>query len=153
MVYYIPISSTYLIFTDCSTPPKTIYFTTYADLPQNNFSDTNDILIFYFTRNRKCKSKRRESKQSISDDDAFNNEDLDDILFRHQDEEVLDEEDRPLKPKKAKRKPRSKPAPNYGPAPERKIYNCKYCDYNGKKVEWLAHLKSAHSDKNLVCKS
>ena len=94
-----------MIFTDCSTPPKTIYFTTYADLPQNNFSDTNDILIFYFTRNRKCKSKRRESKQSISDGDAFNNEDLDDILFRHQDEEVLDDEDRPLKPKRPRENP------------------------------------------------
>jgi len=106
------------------------------------------------SRNRKCKTKLRQSKQTISDDDVFNNEDLDDILFRHQDDEVLDVEDRPLKPpKKAKRKPRSKPAPGYGPAPDRKVYNCKYCEYNGKKLEWLAHLKSAHSDKNLVfCK-
>ena len=111
------------------------------------------FFIFPLCRNRKCKTKLRQSKQTISDDDVFNNEDLDDILFRHQDDEVLDVEDRPLKPpKKAKRKPRSKPAPGYGPAPDRKVYNCKYCEYNGKKLEWLAHLKSAHSDKNLVCK-
>ena len=111
------------------------------------------FFIFPLSRNRKCKTKLRQSKQTILDDDVFNNEDLDDILFRHQDDEVLDEEDRPLKPpKKAKRKPRSKPAPGYGPAPDRKVYNCKYCEFNGKKLEWLAHLKSAHSDKNLVCR-
>ena len=111
------------------------------------------FFIFPLIRNRKCKTKLRQSKQTILDDDVFNNEDLDDILFRHQDDEVLDEEDRPLKPpKKAKRKPRSKPAPGYGPAPDRKVYNCKYCEFNGKKLEWLAHLKSAHSDKNLVCR-
>ena len=48
------------------------------------------------------------------------------------------------------RKPRAKPAPGYGPAPDRKMYDCSYCDYSGKKVDWLNHLKNDHADKNLV---
>ena len=39
----------------------------------------------------------------------------------------------------------------YGPALDRKMYNCSYCDYSGKKADWLLHLRNYHeADKNLV---
>ena len=31
------------------------------------------------------------------------------------------------------------------------MYNCSYCDYSGKKADWLLHLRNYHeADKNLV---
>lgn len=51
---------------------------------------------------------------------------------------------------KKKRKKRAKAAPGYGPAPDNKVYTCQYCDFSGKKKEWLSHLKKEHADKSLV---
>ena len=31
-----------------------------------------------------------------------------------------------------------------------KTYNCQYCDFSSKKLEWISHLKKVHADKNLV---
>ncbi len=38
----------------------------------------------------------------------------------------------------------------YKPAPDRRIYGCLYCPYNGRKLEWLDHLRNQHPDKTLV---
>jgi hypothetical protein len=48
------------------------------------------------------------------------------------------------------KKKRAQAAPGYGPAPDRRIYGCLYCNFKARKHEWIDHLKKKHGDMKLV---
>ena len=84
----------------------------------------------------------RAKKKTVEGEDAdFNPDDI---------KKEVTEEDSENKPLKKKRKRRAKAEPGYGPAPEKKIYKCPYCDFSAKKADWVQHLKTDHADLNLV---